>query len=166
MWGGRVSHAMRFATPADFPRRDYRPYSHVHVRREGFGFFPRSRAILCRPVPNPNRHDSQLLHRCIPERRTWAVARRRSASLALVECFSRRGAQLQSRLRTRATHLALGSGDVDDAQFAQCVCQPQVLVATTHPVPTSRWIGSSWRPETQRDSKIRLGLCEHARKDT
>jgi hypothetical protein len=40
------------------------PYAHVHVRRECLGVDPRSRAIFCRPVPNPN-HDSQLSHRCM-----------------------------------------------------------------------------------------------------
>jgi hypothetical protein len=44
----------RFATPADFPRHDCRPYSNVHVRRESVGFPPRTRSISCRAVPKPN----------------------------------------------------------------------------------------------------------------
>jgi hypothetical protein len=35
----------RFVTPADFPRHDCSPYSHVHARRESLGVVPRSRAI-------------------------------------------------------------------------------------------------------------------------
>jgi hypothetical protein len=55
--GGRsltreVAHAHRFATPAGFPRLDCSPFAHVHVRRVGLGFVRRSRAILCRAVPN------------------------------------------------------------------------------------------------------------------
>jgi hypothetical protein len=48
----------RFATYADLLLHDCSPYSHVHVRRECLGFVPRSRAIFCRPVPNPKRYDS------------------------------------------------------------------------------------------------------------
>jgi hypothetical protein len=54
----------RFATPADFPLQDCIPYPHVHVRRESLGFVSRSRAIFCRPVPNPNRSIRNFLHRC------------------------------------------------------------------------------------------------------
>jgi hypothetical protein len=43
-----------FRDAADSPLQDCSPYSHVHVRRESVGFVHRSRAILCRPVPNPN----------------------------------------------------------------------------------------------------------------
>jgi hypothetical protein len=42
-------------------------------------------------------------------------------------------------------HLAFGAGDVDNAQLAKGVRQPQVLVASTHPTPRTgseeRWIG-------------------------
>jgi hypothetical protein len=42
-------------------------------------------------------------------------------------------------------HLALGAGDVNNAQLAKGVRQPQVLVASTHPTPRTgseeRWIG-------------------------
>jgi hypothetical protein len=61
-----MSSRGRFATPADFPLQDCSPYSHVHVRRERLGFVPRSRTILCRPVPNPLR----LIRNCISVRRT------------------------------------------------------------------------------------------------
>jgi hypothetical protein len=54
-FGWEMSSRGRFATPADFPRRDCSPYSHVHVRRESLGFVHRPRAIFCRPVPNPLR---------------------------------------------------------------------------------------------------------------
>jgi hypothetical protein len=53
-FGWEMSSRGRFATPAEFPRHDCSPYSHVHVRRESLGFVSRSRTILCRPVPNPN----------------------------------------------------------------------------------------------------------------
>jgi hypothetical protein len=43
-----------FATPAYFPLQHCSPYPHVHVRCESLGFVPRSRAIFCRPAPNPN----------------------------------------------------------------------------------------------------------------
>jgi hypothetical protein len=49
-----MSSRGRFATPADFPRHDGTPYSHVHVRRERLGFVHRSRTIFYRPVPIPN----------------------------------------------------------------------------------------------------------------
>jgi hypothetical protein len=45
--GGEISSRARFATPADFPRQDCGPYSHVHVRHESLGFVHRSRAIFC-----------------------------------------------------------------------------------------------------------------------
>jgi hypothetical protein len=44
----------RFATPADSPRHDCSPCSHLHVRRGSLGFVRRSRAIFCRPVPIPD----------------------------------------------------------------------------------------------------------------
>jgi energy-coupling factor transporter ATP-binding protein EcfA2 len=40
--GGRDRSRGRFATPADFPRHDCSPYSHVHVRRESVGCVHRS----------------------------------------------------------------------------------------------------------------------------
>ena len=43
----------RFATPADSPLHDGTPCRGLHARRWGLGFVHRSRAILCRPVPNP-----------------------------------------------------------------------------------------------------------------
>jgi hypothetical protein len=43
----------RFATPADFPHQGCRSYRGLHVRGERFGFVHCSRAIFCRPVPNP-----------------------------------------------------------------------------------------------------------------
>jgi hypothetical protein len=51
-FGWEMSSRGRFATPADFPLHACSPYSHVHVRRERFGFLPRSRTFLCSPVPN------------------------------------------------------------------------------------------------------------------
>jgi hypothetical protein len=42
----------RYATPADFHLHDGAPYRRQHVRRWGLGFVHRSRAILCRAVPN------------------------------------------------------------------------------------------------------------------
>jgi hypothetical protein len=59
----------RFATPADLPLHDCSPYSHVHARRESLGFVHRSRAILCRPVPNPKvtiRNFSIAVQACVP----------------------------------------------------------------------------------------------------
>jgi hypothetical protein len=50
----------RFAKPADFPRHDGSPYSHLRARRERLGFPPRSRALFCRPVPCPTRYDSHF----------------------------------------------------------------------------------------------------------
>jgi hypothetical protein len=43
-----------FAMPADFPRHDCTPYRGLHARRGSLGFVRRSRAIFCRPAPNPN----------------------------------------------------------------------------------------------------------------
>jgi hypothetical protein len=68
-FGWEMSSRGRFATPADFSLHDCSPYSHVHVRRESLGFVHRSRPIFCQPVPNPKRHDSQLLHRCISKQK-------------------------------------------------------------------------------------------------
>ena len=45
----------RFATPADSPHQDCSAYRGIHARRESLGFVHRSRAIFCRPAPNPNR---------------------------------------------------------------------------------------------------------------
>jgi hypothetical protein len=63
--GFRVGDRSRgcYATPAEFPLHDW-----LHVRPESLGFLHRSRAIFCRPVPNPNRYDSQLVHRCMQVR--------------------------------------------------------------------------------------------------
>jgi hypothetical protein len=44
----------RFTTPADFPRHGGAPYRGLRVRRWGLGFAHRSRATLCRAVPNPS----------------------------------------------------------------------------------------------------------------
>jgi hypothetical protein len=49
----------RFATPADFPPQDCSPYRGLYVRPFSLGVVPRSRTVLCRPVPNPNGPDSQ-----------------------------------------------------------------------------------------------------------
>jgi hypothetical protein len=61
-WGDRSQG--RFATPADFPRHDGSPYSHVHARRKSVGVVHRPRAIFCRPVPVPNDTIRNLFHRC------------------------------------------------------------------------------------------------------
>jgi hypothetical protein len=44
----------RYAAPADFLRHDGAPYRGLRARRWGLGFDHRSRAILCRAVPNLN----------------------------------------------------------------------------------------------------------------
>ena len=67
-FGCEVSSRGSFATPADFPRNDCSPYSHVHVHRESLGFVHRSRIIFCRPVPNPNVTIRNLFHRCMGRR--------------------------------------------------------------------------------------------------
>jgi hypothetical protein len=41
------------------------------------GVFPRSRAILCRAVPNPKRYDSQRFRRCMEEATARAEVRGR-----------------------------------------------------------------------------------------
>jgi hypothetical protein len=46
--GGGGRSRGRFATPADSPRHDCSPYSHVHARRERLGFVHRSRHFLSR----------------------------------------------------------------------------------------------------------------------
>jgi hypothetical protein len=61
-----MSSRGRFTTRADFPRHDCSPYRGLHVRRDFGGFVHRSRAIFCRPVPNPNRPNSQLDNRWMP----------------------------------------------------------------------------------------------------
>jgi hypothetical protein len=48
-----MSSRRRFATPARSFLREYSPYR-GNVRRESLGIVHRSRAFLCRPVPNPN----------------------------------------------------------------------------------------------------------------
>ena len=53
-FGWEMRSGGRFATPADSPRHDCSPYSHVHARRESLGFVHRSRAIFSRAVLNPN----------------------------------------------------------------------------------------------------------------
>jgi hypothetical protein len=55
-FGWKMNSRGRFATPADSPRHDCSPYSHVHVRRESLGFLHRSGTSFCRPVPNPKCH--------------------------------------------------------------------------------------------------------------
>jgi hypothetical protein len=53
----RFRDARRFPSPVDC-----RPRRGLHVRRERLGFVPRSRAIFCRPVPNPKRPIRKLFH--------------------------------------------------------------------------------------------------------
>jgi hypothetical protein len=77
--GWEMSSRGHHATPADSPLQDCSPYSHVHVRRERLGCVLRSRTIFCRAVPNPNRCDSQLLHRCITVRYSSTLYRHRHA---------------------------------------------------------------------------------------
>jgi hypothetical protein len=45
----------RFATPADFPLHDCTPCRELHERRNSVYVVPRSRAIFCLTVPDPNR---------------------------------------------------------------------------------------------------------------
>jgi hypothetical protein len=59
-WG--IAHGARYATPADFPRRDGTLIRGLRVRRWSFGFVHHSRTIFCLAVPNPN--VTQRLHRC------------------------------------------------------------------------------------------------------
>ena len=47
-FGWEIAHA------ADFPRHDGTSYRGLRVRRWGLGFAHRSRATLCRAVPNPS----------------------------------------------------------------------------------------------------------------
>jgi hypothetical protein len=51
-FGWEMSSRGRFATPADSPRHDCSPYS--HVRRESLGSGPRSRTIFPAPCAMPN----------------------------------------------------------------------------------------------------------------
>jgi hypothetical protein len=59
-FGWEVAHGAVFATPADSPLHDGSSYRGLRVRRRGLGFVHRSRAILCRAVPNPSVLRSQL----------------------------------------------------------------------------------------------------------
>jgi hypothetical protein len=61
----------RFATPADSPRHDYSPYSHVHVRRECLGFVRRSKYHFLPPRAQPQHFDSQLCHIAVTQRRDF-----------------------------------------------------------------------------------------------
>jgi hypothetical protein len=58
--GWEMSSRGRFAPPADFPRHDCSPCSHVHVRRESLGICPPLRTSFCRPRAKPYQSDSQL----------------------------------------------------------------------------------------------------------
>jgi hypothetical protein len=77
-----MSSRGRFATPADFPRHECSPYSHVHVRRERLGFVHRSGADFpVAPCQTPM-HDSQLVHRCT----TGPSSTRAHVALLASEC--------------------------------------------------------------------------------
>ena len=58
--GWEVAHEAVLRRPPNFPRHDCSPYSYVHVRRESLEYVHHSRAVLCRPVPNPLRNDSHF----------------------------------------------------------------------------------------------------------
>jgi hypothetical protein len=57
--GWEIAHTP-FRDARRFPSTRWYPVPKLRVRRWGFGFVHRSRTIFCRPVPNPNRYDSQL----------------------------------------------------------------------------------------------------------
>jgi hypothetical protein len=84
-YGFRVGDRSRgsYATPADFLRHDGTPYRGLRARRWGLGFVHRSRAILCRAVPNLS---IMIRNLCIALRRarrcTTCVTRRTQ----LAEC--------------------------------------------------------------------------------
>jgi hypothetical protein len=54
-FGWEMSSRGRYVTPADSPLHDGSPYRELRVGRWGLGCVHRSRASICRPVPNPNR---------------------------------------------------------------------------------------------------------------